>query len=550
MDQDEYSGEPSVEDDPAQVVDVPVSFDRSERPEIVIGIVSTAGIDLDPICKAFDHALDTIARYKTEIVRVSQLIEQFEIESDSEGREPCNRWRRLMNVGDRLRRESNDNAVCAMIAIMKIIAIREEQTSDDEAYRQNGATIIRQLKHPEEVELLREIYGNRVVIVGVSADPDVREAALREQLRNPIGGRESDATAAAEAFELLKRDENDEFQKHGQHVRDAFEMCDAYIPIEPKSAIDKSVERLVSLLFGAPFITPTKDEMGVWYAFAAKHRSSASGRQVGAMVMDADGEVLVTGCNDAPKPLGGQNWDSDTSVKDHRDFALGYESNDRYKFIMTQELMSVLQSADWLSEDMKKMTPADLAELALAGDDSSAPILKGRRVASLLEFGRIMHAEMAALTTAARRGTSLRDATLYTTTYPCHECMRLIIGAGVRRVVFIDPYPKSLVNELFGPLLGTSKDHDQDPRIVLEPFLGVAPRLIGRVFAQADARKRELRGDFKHWDGKDAAYVGEVDRYTDSVLARELGIAGILTGYLNRIQGGDAESDEPNQDSA
>ena len=50
------------------------------------------------------------------------------------------------------------------------------------------------------------------------------------------------------------------------------------------------------------------------------------------------------------------------------------------------------------------------------------PVLAGTRVASIIEFGKIVHAEMSAITDAARRGLSVKDATLYCTTFPC-QCV-------------------------------------------------------------------------------------------------------------------------------
>ena len=44
------------------------------------------------------------------------------------------------------------------------------------------------------------------------------------------------------------------------------------------------------------------------------------------------------------------------------------------------------------------------------------------------------HAEMEALLSCARSGVSTRGATLYSTTFPCHNCAKHIIAAGVARV--------------------------------------------------------------------------------------------------------------------
>lgn len=503
------------------------SLERQIRPEIVIGMVSPVGIDLEQTSSALRTALDNQVRYSSIEVRVSTLIDEFSRPEDREGAADTERIRirRLMNAGDRLRKTTDENAICAMLAIMAVREEREGVTGNASQPRSATATIIRTLKHPEEVALLREVYGPRVVIVGVSDDPGVRERWLREYLTRPGDDREAISRASGEASELIRRDESDEQRKHGQQVRDAFELCDVYLSTD-RTDLKRGAERLIRLLFGDPVVTPNKDEMGVWHAFAAKFRSSAAGRQVGAVITDKDGEVLVTGCNDVPAPGGGQHWDGD-SGHDLRDHAMGYDANDRHKFILATELMQALKSEQWLSDRLLLESPEVLASQALFGRGKAAGPLKGRRVASLLEFGRIMHAEMAALMTAARRGTPVRDGTLYTTTYPCHECMRLILGSGIRRLVYVDPYPKSLVPELYGEHLGETCS-SEDPRVKVEPFIGVAPRLVARVFGQVGMRKRSADGSFDPWAGKHAPYVGEPDRFIDPVVLREAVIAKML----------------------
>jgi cytidine deaminase len=105
--------------------------------------------------------------------------------------------------------------------------------------------------------------------------------------------------------------------------------------------------------------------------------------------------------------------------------------------------------------------------------------------------------------------------------------MRLILGSGLQRVVYIDPYPKSLVPELYGAHLGVTSS-ESDPRVQMEPFLGVAPRLVSRVFGQVKMRKRAQDGAFDPWVGKDAPYVGAPDRFIDAGVLREAVIAGML----------------------
>jgi hypothetical protein len=55
-----------------------------------------------------------------------------------------------------------------------------------------------------------------------------------------------------------------------------------------------------------------------------------------------------------------------------------------------------------------------------------------------------------AISDAARLGRATKHATLFCTTFPCHICTKHIVAAGIDRVVFLEPYPKSLSQKLHG----------------------------------------------------------------------------------------------------
>lgn len=491
----------------------------------MLAVVSPIGADVATVCDVLSEALGQVAGYDCVSLRISELIETALPGAPPDAKK--NRYHRLMDMGDSLRDKTGDGAICAMLAVKAITKVRADQTGDERTFRASGATILRSLKHPAEIGLLRKVYGQRALIVGVSEERSVREERLRRELLGGKRAPEAHADAAAEAIRLLLRDEKDELRPLGQHVRRAYEMCDVYLPASGDS-LTMSARRLAGLMFGQPFITPSRDEMGVWHAYTAKFRSSAAGRQVGAAIIDGDGEVLATGCNDVPAPGGGQPWGGDAA--DYRDFAeIRADANDSKKFDLVREMLGELKDAGWLNEELAQIPADKLAERALSEGDRSP--LQKTRVADLLEFGRIMHAEMAALMTAARRGTPVRHATLYTTTYPCHECMRLIIGAGLARVVYVDAYPKSLVPELFGshiePCAGGTAVH-------LDRFVGVAPRMM-RMFSQIEARKRDVRGTYETWNGKSADYIGTEDRYADTTVFQEDEVGADLEGYLETL---------------
>ncbi len=52
----------------------------------------------------------------------------------------------------------------------------------------------------------------------------------------------------------------------------------------------------------------------------------------------------------------------------------------------------------------------------------------------------VLHAEANAITKVAKSGNSSEGATLFVTASPCAECAKLIIQAGIRRVVYRDAY--------------------------------------------------------------------------------------------------------------
>lgn len=66
-----------------------------------------------------------------------------------------------------------------------------------------------------------------------------------------------------------------------------------------------------------------------------------------------------------------------------------------------------------------------------------------------LERCYAIHAEQNAIIQAAKVGVSIEGATLYCTHRPCTICTKMIINAGIKRVVFKEDYPDEFAVELF-----------------------------------------------------------------------------------------------------
>lgn len=61
---------------------------------------------------------------------------------------------------------------------------------------------------------------------------------------------------------------------------------------------------------------------------------------------------------------------------------------------------------------------------------------------------RATHAEANAVVQGALHGVSLQDAVAYCTHQPCVNCSKLLISAGVMRIVYDAPYPDSVASQL------------------------------------------------------------------------------------------------------
>lgn len=65
------------------------------------------------------------------------------------------------------------------------------------------------------------------------------------------------------------------------------------------------------------------------------------------------------------------------------------------------------------------------------------------------ELCRALHAEQNAIIQAANLGVAIEGSTLYCTTAPCSLCAKMLINAGVVRVVFAGEYPDQMAIEFF-----------------------------------------------------------------------------------------------------
>lgn len=359
------------------------------------------------------------------------------------------------------------------------------------AYR--SAFIIRQIKRPEEVALLRKVYGAQFMLISAYGSESNRAKILRDKIKQSDSGGISEVRQGYLAAQLIEQDMSEDQDSFGQHTRETFHKADVVIDGINKDVMRNNIERFIHAVFGLNEIAPTKSEFGMHAAYGASLRSSDLSRQVGAAVLTDAGELVAQGCNEVPKAFGGTYWDGEKP--DFRDIKIGRDSNDILKVDVLTDLVEIMKKHGILAEKIAKAgSPNQIVQFLLGRGQSSEEFegvrgaLKNSKVMDLTEYGRVVHAEMNSICDAARTGVALKSTRLFTTTFPCHNCTKHILAAGIREVVFLEPYPKSKAKELHDneiEIEGSSSE-----RVNFIPFLGITPALYQSVF-QKSKRKRD-----------------------------------------------------------
>jgi len=490
-------------------------------PEVVIGIVGPVGIDLDPIIDVFIRRLEAV-EYKAISVRLSKQIEKF-FGVDYSDLPENERIEKLMDAGTALREKSERGEAVALLAIAEIRRIRQQELNHS---TEGNAFILRSLKHPDEVETLRAVYGKGFFLISAYAPRDARVSAMAEKVTRSQHGNPNHSRERAEA--IVERDEQEENKELGQDVKDAFPLADLFIDARDKKSFEPEIRRFIELVFGNLFHTPTKDEHGMYHARSAALRSADLGRQVGAAITAPSGELLALGCNDVPKAGGDLYWPSDDG--DARDFQRGFDPIVEERKQILSELLARLRKAKVLADaygDAKSIAP--LVSALTTG--AKREFLKGARVMNLLEFGRCVHAEMAAITSAARLGVPVKGATLYTTTFPCHMCARHIVSSGIARVVYVEPYPKSRARHLHGDAIQVDAQKPVPGLVIFEPFVGIAPRQYQDIFDARDRRK-DRSGKIFNWRAKGTRPQPRFSRFMNTYTEIENAIVAADVSWL------------------
>lgn len=462
------------------------------KPELIIGLIAKIGTDIEKINVSIAEVLREY-EYQVVRVKVTDAVKQSSIQRIIKSpiiSEPIEkRYSSSMDACNRLRGKLG-NEVMAEVAISNINALRKSKKYKSDI---STAYVVRQLKRKEEVDLLREVYGDRFILMSCYSPRDTRCNELSKIIATGHSSQEPELKRHL-AETLISRDEMESGNSHGQGVRNAFPLADVIIDSSQTRNIKKGLIHFFKVFFGDPTISPKNSEYGSYLAASAALRSTDLSRQVGAAIFTESCEIISLGCNEVPKYTGGtymHDQATETGI-DGRDAALGYDENAKIKSEIVKD--AILKISKVLGD---KRSPDEVDLLLKKHLYSKKAELEDLLIMDITEFGRAVHAEMNAITDAARLGRSTKGATLYCTTYPCHNCAKHIVASGITRVVYIQPYPKSKAIRLYPDSIVTDPTDNIRRKVVFETHKGVAPNLYKRVFGKA--KKKDEFGNLIPW---------------------------------------------------
>ena len=491
--------------------------------EVIFALVGAVGTDLDWISDILTNRLEVFFDYSVEKISISSHILSNYLSKETTlsvlKRNEYKRISQYMEIGTKLREKTNNGILAMAVAdlIQQKRVLEEDQNTPPKAITRQ-AFIIKSLKNTEEVSVLRNIYGNGFYLIGVYESAEDRLDNLCNKRKN---------ISESNAKKLLETDENEEIG-HGQQARDTFQLSDFFVDNSNQKKAEANLYRILDLVFGSPFITPTFGEYAMYMAHCASLRSADLSRQIGAVVCKND-EILATGVNDCPAFGGGLYWPIYNKEKneyedftDGRDYTRGKDTNKAEFVEIVKEIFAKF-------------------EISLSKENINK--ISKTRLGDLTEFGRVVHAEMEALLTCARNTISSRDAELYVTTFPCHNCAKHIIAAGINKVVYIEPYPKSKTFEFYKESITTNEGEVN--KVLFIPFFGVGPRRFIELFAMSsnfipnkirkekNADNIDEYGRTVKWERSAANLRSQM--YFTSYLDRELEYSLYYNNYISTI---------------
>lgn len=363
----------------------------------------------------------------------------------------------LQKIGNDLRKAGfatlNDYSIIAVMALA-------------DADKENDGKVplvFDSIRNVSEVELFRREFTN-FFLVAVDSPEENRWRRVEKDHRTKGMSYSHDEFADED-----DRDKNEGGIPFGQQVQLCVDEADIFIrnlddPRRTSKAaimgeLRKTMKPYLDLLRGGPLRQPTSAECYMNMAYSIALMSGCFKRQVGAVIVDSEGKVISSGCNENPSP-------SDPC------FLLG----ECYKERFAKDSLVEVKFCPFCGKQLGELS----GDCRCPHEGCEKNLYKELVRDKALSRCTALHAEERAIINV--HSGDLGGTTLYTTTFPCLMCANKILETGIGTVYYVESYPDLESTQL----LGAAKD------VELVPFEGVKGRAYGRLFG-VWRRKEEER---------------------------------------------------------
>lgn len=352
----------------------------------------------------------------------------------------------FQSIGDNIRRTGNydDVGSGSSVNIFNISNRINKFLKAYSKYRKNNGEkayfVIDAFRNPFEVMFFRERYSAFYLMSVNCDDSDRKDRLLNSGNRLSI----------PEIKEQDEKENPDDVVKDlksfvSQNISACIEKSDLHIhnpgdhQVDNYNELKGQIVKYISLIQHPGLVTPSRNEKLMQVAHTAKLNSGCISRQVGAVVTNKEQSLRSIGWNSVPDkqvPCLLRTADNLISNNDINAYSKFEKTDSDFKTKLNEMKFSPRErlglNNPFCFKDIKNT-------IDLPSDLEGHPAIKKM---NNQVYTRSLHAEENAfLQTAKYGGDALDGGTLYSTASPCELCSKKAFQLGIKKIVYIDPYP-------------------------------------------------------------------------------------------------------------
>lgn len=234
-------------------------------------------------------------------------------------------------------------------------------------------------------------------------------------------------------------------QKSEIHINNPGEKLDDFNNNRRNTTFYTMIEqwmKIKSLISHPGLITPSHEERCMQIAYNSKFNSGCISRQVGAIITDEYNSIRSIGWNDVPKGSVPCNLRDLDDIVDIRRIDILDKS---YSTFEIEQKESSYNNGNNFAENVKLIYINDIIKTKEFGLNHSfcfKSLHNNFENKDNQVHTRSLHAEENAMMQVSKfGGQPLKNGTLYTTASPCELCAKKAYQLGVKKIIYIDPYP-------------------------------------------------------------------------------------------------------------